>query len=96
MHRLLFFKKFASHSAHFLFLLSGFIGYLPNIKELVADWAGEDDDSDQLFFTKIYIDAAKRVRTALQLKILVCLLTYRMDISLMCLVWAFIGRSGPK
>ncbi|XP_075882821.1 procollagen-lysine,2-oxoglutarate 5-dioxygenase 1 isoform X2 [Nelusetta ayraudi] len=38
----------------------GFIGYLPNIKELVADWSGEDDDSDQLFFTKIYIDAAKR------------------------------------
>lgn len=38
----------------------GFIGYLPNMKELVADWSGEDDDSDQLFFTKIYIDAAKR------------------------------------
>ncbi|CAF94612.1 unnamed protein product, partial [Tetraodon nigroviridis] len=38
----------------------GFIGYLANIKELVADWTGEDDDSDQLFFTRIYIDAAKR------------------------------------
>lgn len=45
-----------------LLLSSGFIGYLPNIKEMVADWTGEDDDSDQLFFTKIYIDAAKRVR----------------------------------
>lgn len=52
---------------HFLFLLSGFIGYLPNIKEMVADWTGEDDDSDQLFFTKIYIDTAKRVRTSLSL-----------------------------
>ncbi|XP_058499105.1 procollagen-lysine,2-oxoglutarate 5-dioxygenase 1 [Solea solea] len=38
----------------------GFIGYLPNIKELVSDWAGEDSDSDQLFFTKIYIDPAKK------------------------------------
>ncbi|XP_041801818.1 procollagen-lysine,2-oxoglutarate 5-dioxygenase 1 isoform X1 [Chelmon rostratus] len=38
----------------------GFIGYLPNIKEMVADWTGEDNDSDQLFFTKIYIDPAKR------------------------------------
>ncbi|XP_041655153.1 procollagen-lysine,2-oxoglutarate 5-dioxygenase 1 isoform X1 [Cheilinus undulatus] len=38
----------------------GFMGYLPNIREMVSDWSGEDDDSDQLFFTKIYIDAAKR------------------------------------
>ncbi|XP_071331207.1 procollagen-lysine,2-oxoglutarate 5-dioxygenase 1 isoform X2 [Trachinotus anak] len=38
----------------------GFIGYLPNIKEMISDWSGKDDDSDQLFFTKIYIDAAKR------------------------------------
>ncbi|KAM9350754.1 procollagen-lysine,2-oxoglutarate 5-dioxygenase 1 [Symphorus nematophorus] len=38
----------------------GFIGYLPNIKEMVADWTGKDSDSDQLFFTKIYIDAAQR------------------------------------
>lgn len=45
-----------------LFLPTGFIGYFPNIKEMVADWTGEDNDSDQLFFTKIYIDTAKRVR----------------------------------
>nr|XP_057906612.1 procollagen-lysine,2-oxoglutarate 5-dioxygenase 1 isoform X2 [Doryrhamphus excisus] len=38
----------------------GFIGYLPNIKEMVADWAGADNDSDQLFFTKIYINPDKR------------------------------------
>ncbi|XP_056279355.1 procollagen-lysine,2-oxoglutarate 5-dioxygenase 1, partial [Pseudoliparis swirei] len=43
------------------FLGSGcFIGYLPNIKEMVSDWRGEDDDGDQLFFTKIYIDPVKR------------------------------------
>ncbi|XP_046896504.1 procollagen-lysine,2-oxoglutarate 5-dioxygenase 1 isoform X3 [Hypomesus transpacificus] len=38
----------------------GFIGYVANLKELVADWSGEDNDSDQLFFTKIYINAEKR------------------------------------
>lgn len=38
----------------------GFIGYLPNIKDMVANWTGEDNDSDQLFFTKIFIDPAKR------------------------------------
>ncbi|XP_035014382.1 procollagen-lysine,2-oxoglutarate 5-dioxygenase 1 isoform X2 [Hippoglossus stenolepis] len=38
----------------------GFIGYLPNIRELLSDWTGEDDESDQLFFTKIYIDPAKK------------------------------------
>uniref|UniRef100_A0A1A8IG05 Procollagen-lysine,2-oxoglutarate 5-dioxygenase 1 n=1 Tax=Nothobranchius kuhntae TaxID=321403 RepID=A0A1A8IG05_NOTKU len=38
----------------------GFIGYLPNIKQMISNWTGGDDDSDQLFFTKIYIDPAKR------------------------------------
>ncbi|XP_008293943.1 procollagen-lysine,2-oxoglutarate 5-dioxygenase 1 isoform X1 [Stegastes partitus] len=38
----------------------GFIGYLPNVKEMVANWTGKDNESDQLFFTNIYIDPAKR------------------------------------
>ncbi|KAM9855658.1 procollagen-lysine,2-oxoglutarate 5-dioxygenase 1 isoform 1-T1 [Aulostomus maculatus] len=38
----------------------GFIGFLPNIKEMVADWTGGDADSDQLFFTRIYINPDKR------------------------------------
>uniref|UniRef100_A0A8C5NFI4 Procollagen-lysine,2-oxoglutarate 5-dioxygenase 1 n=1 Tax=Gouania willdenowi TaxID=441366 RepID=A0A8C5NFI4_GOUWI len=38
----------------------GFIGYLPNIKKMVADWTGEDNTSDQLFFTRTYIDSDKR------------------------------------
>lgn len=38
----------------------GFIGYTPSIKEMVSNWTGGDSDSDQLFFTKIYIDPAKR------------------------------------
>lgn len=43
------------------FVAPGFIGYLANVREMVAEWSGEDDDSDQLFFTRIYIDSAKRV-----------------------------------
>ncbi|XP_029995712.1 procollagen-lysine,2-oxoglutarate 5-dioxygenase 1 isoform X4 [Sphaeramia orbicularis] len=38
----------------------GFMGYLPNIKDMVSDWTGEDHDSDQLYFTKIYINPEKR------------------------------------
>ncbi|XP_051757842.1 procollagen-lysine,2-oxoglutarate 5-dioxygenase 1 [Ctenopharyngodon idella] len=38
----------------------GFIGYAPNLKEMVSDWSGADSDSDQLFFTKIYINPEKR------------------------------------
>lgn len=38
------------------------MGYLPNIREMVANWTGADSDSDQLFFTKLYIDPARRVR----------------------------------
>lgn len=36
---------------------------MANVKEMLADWSGEDDDSDQLFFTRVYVDAAKRVPT---------------------------------
>uniref|UniRef100_A0A672JHQ8 Procollagen-lysine,2-oxoglutarate 5-dioxygenase 1 n=2 Tax=Salarias fasciatus TaxID=181472 RepID=A0A672JHQ8_SALFA len=38
----------------------GFMGFLPNIKEMISNWTGADSDSDQLFFTRIYTDPAKR------------------------------------
>ncbi|MCI4381112.1 hypothetical protein PGIGA_G00248030 [Pangasianodon gigas] len=38
----------------------GFIGYAQNLKQMVSDWSGKDDDSDQLFYTKIYINPEKR------------------------------------
>lgn len=38
----------------------GFMGFLPNVKRLVSDWSGADGDSDQLYFTKVYIDPARR------------------------------------
>ncbi|MEJ1272422.1 procollagen-lysine 2-oxoglutarate 5-dioxygenase 3 [Cricetulus griseus] len=40
----------------------GFIGYAPNLNKLVAEWEGQDSDSDQLFYTKIFLDPEKRVR----------------------------------
>lgn len=40
---------------------TGFIGYAPNLKKLVEEWKGQDDDSDQLFYTKIFLDPEKRV-----------------------------------
>lgn len=39
----------------------GFIGYAPNLSKLVAEWEGQDSDSDQLFYTKIFLDPEKRV-----------------------------------
>ncbi|XP_059379747.1 procollagen-lysine,2-oxoglutarate 5-dioxygenase 1-like [Carassius carassius] len=38
----------------------GFIGYVPNLKQMLSDWSGVDSDSDQLFFTKLYINPEKR------------------------------------
>ncbi|XP_048097558.1 procollagen-lysine,2-oxoglutarate 5-dioxygenase 1 isoform X2 [Alosa alosa] len=38
----------------------GVIGYASNLKELVASWTGKDNESDQLFFTRIYINPEKR------------------------------------
>ncbi|XP_037832898.1 procollagen-lysine,2-oxoglutarate 5-dioxygenase 1 [Kryptolebias marmoratus] len=38
----------------------GFIGFLPNVREMISNWTGGDSDSDQLFFTKIFIDPARR------------------------------------
>nr|XP_008165440.1 procollagen-lysine,2-oxoglutarate 5-dioxygenase 1 [Chrysemys picta bellii] len=38
----------------------GFIGYAPNLNKLVEDWKGLDNDSDQLFYTNIFLDPGKR------------------------------------
>uniref|UniRef100_A0A672U1R7 Procollagen-lysine,2-oxoglutarate 5-dioxygenase 1 n=1 Tax=Strigops habroptila TaxID=2489341 RepID=A0A672U1R7_STRHB len=39
----------------------GFIGYASNLKKLVEEWKGQDDDSDQLFYTNVFLDPEKRV-----------------------------------
>ncbi|OCT80922.1 procollagen-lysine,2-oxoglutarate 5-dioxygenase 2 isoform X1 [Xenopus laevis] len=38
----------------------GFIGYLPYVKQIVQQWNLQDNDDDQLFYTKIYIDQTQR------------------------------------
>ncbi|KAL7990893.1 hypothetical protein Chor_014323 [Crotalus horridus] len=38
----------------------GFIGYYPNVNDIVQQWDLQDSDDDQLFYTKIYIDPLKR------------------------------------
>ncbi|KAM4702884.1 procollagen-lysine,2-oxoglutarate 5-dioxygenase 1 [Rhinophrynus dorsalis] len=43
------------------FLGSGaFIGYATHLHKMVADWDGTDKDSDQLFYTKLFLDPVKR------------------------------------
>ncbi|XP_044886896.1 procollagen-lysine,2-oxoglutarate 5-dioxygenase 2 isoform X1 [Mauremys mutica] len=40
----------------------GFIGYAPYINQMVQQWNLQDNDDDQLFYTKIYIDPLQRAR----------------------------------
>ena len=47
-----------------IFLL-GFVGYAPVIADIIGDHEISDTDDDQLYYTKIYLDEAKRVRTFL-------------------------------
>lgn len=46
--------------------IAGFIGYAPYISRLVQQWNLQDNDDDQLFYTKVYIDPLKRVSSSLQ------------------------------
>uniref|UniRef100_A0A9L9PXC2 Procollagen-lysine,2-oxoglutarate 5-dioxygenase 2 n=1 Tax=Homo sapiens TaxID=9606 RepID=A0A9L9PXC2_HUMAN len=38
----------------------GFIGYAPYVNRIVQQWNLQDNDDDQLFYTKVYIDPLKR------------------------------------
>nr|XP_028587057.1 procollagen-lysine,2-oxoglutarate 5-dioxygenase 2 isoform X2 [Podarcis muralis] len=40
----------------------GFIGYSPAVNSIVQQWNLQDNDDDQLFYTKVYIDQLKRER----------------------------------
>ncbi|KAK9401183.1 PLOD2: Procollagen-lysine-2-oxoglutarate 5-dioxygenase 2 [Crotalus adamanteus] len=40
----------------------GFIGYYPNVNDIIQQWDLQDSDDDQLFYTKIYIDPLKRLK----------------------------------
>lgn len=41
--------------------IAGFIGYAPYINSIVQQWNLQDNDDDQLFYTKIYVDPLARV-----------------------------------
>lgn len=41
--------------------IAGFIGYAPYINRIVQQWNLQDNDDDQLFYTKIYVDPLARV-----------------------------------
>ncbi|KAG9346407.1 hypothetical protein JZ751_006718 [Albula glossodonta] len=40
----------------------GFIGYAPDLSAIVQQWKYKDNDDDQLFYTKIYLDKAQRTK----------------------------------
>lgn len=42
-------------------IIAGFMGYAPHINQIVSQWSLHDNDDDQLFYTKIYLDPLKRV-----------------------------------
>lgn len=39
----------------------GFIGFAPELSTIVQQWKYKDNDDDQLFYTKIYLDKTQRV-----------------------------------
>lgn len=40
---------------------TGFIGFAPTIHQIVRQWKYKDDDDDQLFYTRLYLDPGLRV-----------------------------------
>ncbi|KAJ6652379.1 hypothetical protein lerEdw1_011609 [Lerista edwardsae] len=45
----------------------GFVGYAPTINRIVQLWKYKDDDDDQLFYTRIYLDPALREKHGISL-----------------------------
>lgn len=44
-----------------LCVLSGFMGFAPDLNAIVQQWKYKDNDDDQLFYTRIYLDKVQRV-----------------------------------
>lgn len=40
----------------------GFMGYIPELSTLVQQWKYKDNDDDQLFYTRIYLDKTQRAK----------------------------------
>ncbi|XP_043918973.1 procollagen-lysine,2-oxoglutarate 5-dioxygenase 1 [Protopterus annectens] len=45
----------------------GFMGYAPSLSQIVSEWDGADSDSDQLFYTKVFLDTEKREKIGISL-----------------------------
>ncbi|XP_074121037.1 multifunctional procollagen lysine hydroxylase and glycosyltransferase LH3 [Sminthopsis crassicaudata] len=45
----------------------GFIGFAPTIHHIVRQWKYKDDDDDQLFYTRLYLDSRLREKLGLAL-----------------------------
>ncbi|XP_044529255.1 multifunctional procollagen lysine hydroxylase and glycosyltransferase LH3 isoform X3 [Gracilinanus agilis] len=45
----------------------GFIGFAPTIHHIVRQWKYKDDDDDQLFYTRLYLDSKLREKLGLAL-----------------------------
>ncbi|OBS64584.1 hypothetical protein A6R68_06880, partial [Neotoma lepida] len=45
----------------------GFIGFAPTIHQIVRQWKYKDDDDDQLFYTRLYLDPGLREKLKLNL-----------------------------
>lgn len=50
-----------SGSQRILSPCQGFIGFAPTIHQIVRQWKYKDDDDDQLFYTRLYLDPGLRV-----------------------------------
>lgn len=44
-----------------IYLSLGFMGYAPEVHKLIWDHEIKDSDDDQLYYTKLYLDADTRV-----------------------------------
>lgn len=56
--------------AYFMITLQGYIGYAPDIYELISDHEIQNTDDDQLYFTKLYLDEDLRVSLSVQIILL--------------------------
>lgn len=54
-------SSFTSKACFHLVAFTGIIGYAPNVHKIVQQWNLNDNDDDQLFYTKVYLDPLQRV-----------------------------------
>ncbi|XP_061664656.1 multifunctional procollagen lysine hydroxylase and glycosyltransferase LH3 isoform X1 [Syngnathoides biaculeatus] len=52
----------AVHSGKRYLNSGGFMGFAPEVNTMVQQWKLKDDDDDQLFYTKIYLDRTQRTK----------------------------------